>query len=474
MKEHVYFFSENESIASEDVLREDRHPRATGHGAGRPGACPSCPDSSSIPRSPPTSRNGSWSRSCGAFSRSWRTSPASASATPTTPCWSRSCSAPAWSSPPIRPCTTTGSPTATLPGFIKFVGENFARHEQQFLCRGSLEIEARIAELEKKDKDLAAHQAGDRRPGQGAGRLERRHRSGRNPSPMSCPCCRRASPAAAPTSSWSWPCKRISRMLALDEMNNQDTSLIIQPMVYGNYGKDSASGNFFTRNIVTGEAAAAGRVLPGGLRLHRRRGAGHQLHRPGPPGRLEKIARTVEDHFREIRSIRFTIENKKLWLIDQRAVMSKSTQSEIRTLLDLHSRKVVDDKFVVAAIKPQQLNEILHPIINPASVTKLKALPGRHRRRPGGGHRAGFLQHRGAAGRLQGGAAERGGHSPGPVPGRLLRRGREGHRGGQGRAVLRRRLLGARLGRRPAVRQGLPGEAGHEDPRQQGHDRRRP
>ena len=46
------------------------------------------------------------------------------------------------------------------------------------------------------------------------------------------------------------------------------------------------------------------------------------------------------------------------------------------TLLDLHSRKVVDDRHVVAAIKPQQLNEILHPIINPTSATKLKALKG--------------------------------------------------------------------------------------------------
>ena len=52
--------------------------------------------------------------------------------------------------------------------------------------------------------------------------------------------------------------KRVSHMLALDEMNNQDTALLIQPMVYGNYGKDSASGNFFTRNIVTGERKLQG------------------------------------------------------------------------------------------------------------------------------------------------------------------------------------------------------------------------
>jgi pyruvate,orthophosphate dikinase len=57
-------------------------------------------------------------------------------------------------------------------------------------------------------------------------------------------------------------------------------------------------------------------------------------------------------------------------------VMIKSTQAEIQTLLDLYNRKVVDDRYVVSTVKPQQLNEILHPVINPASVTKMKALEG--------------------------------------------------------------------------------------------------
>jgi len=47
-----------------------------------------------------------------------------------------------------------GLTESTLKGFIKFVGENFGKHEVQFLIRGNLEIEARIAELEERDKDL--------------------------------------------------------------------------------------------------------------------------------------------------------------------------------------------------------------------------------------------------------------------------------------------------------------------------------
>ncbi len=47
-------------------------------------------------------------------------------------------------------------------------------------------------------------------------------------------------------------------MLSLDELDDDDTALIIQPMVYGNYGKDSASGQFFTRDVVTGEDKLSG------------------------------------------------------------------------------------------------------------------------------------------------------------------------------------------------------------------------
>ena len=84
----------------------------------------------------------------------------------------------------------------------------------------------------------------------------------------------------------------------------------------------------------------------------------------------------MEDHFKEMRSIRFTVENKRLWLIDQRSVMTKSTQSDIRLLLDLYARKIVSDQYVVKQIKPGQLNEILHPIIDFTTVKGMPLLSG--------------------------------------------------------------------------------------------------
>jgi pyruvate,orthophosphate dikinase len=263
----------------------------------------------------------------------------------------------------------------TLPGFIKFVGENFGRHELQFLCRGSLEIEARIAELENRQKDLERIKSAiaqlDKELAADIGAKEREKSIN-----AILPLLPKGFCSGSAYQQMELALKRISHMLELDEMNNQDTALIVQPMVYGNYGKDSASGNFFTRNIVTGERRLHGEFYQEAFDSIGAKGQDINTIAPAYMSKLEKIARSIEDHFKEIRSIRFTIENKKLWIIDQRAVMSKSAQSEIRTLLDLHARKVVDDRYVVSGIKPQQLNEILHPIINPASVTKLKGLTG--------------------------------------------------------------------------------------------------
>ena len=268
-----------------------------------------------------------------------------------------------------------GLTEGTLPGFVKFVGANFAWHEVQFLCRGTLEVEARIAELEQRPKDVQrVKQAIDRLDGE----LSRKMDAGEREKSV------RATLPLLPQGFFSLGAydqmeialKRVSQMLALDEMNNQDTALLIQPMVYGNYGQDSASGNFFTRNIVTGERKLQGEFYQSAFDAIGSQGRDISTISKGYLSTLEKIARSVEDHFKEIRSIRFTIEKKKLWLIDQRTVMTKSTQSEIQTLLDLHNRKVVDARFVVSGVKPVQLNEILHPIINPASVTRLKGVPG--------------------------------------------------------------------------------------------------
>ena len=262
----------------------------------------------------------------------------------------------------------------TLAGFNKNVGENFGLHEQQFLTRGSLEIEMAIAELEGKDKDAAALKTAIKELDAA---LEsdadaRTRRAGLTRYKAMLP----DGYFVNPIDQLSMALRRISHLLAINDQNQQDTALLIQPMTYGNYGKDSFFGQFYTRNIVTGDSEIQGEFFSGKFNAIGTKGSDITEVAKSYHTELEKIGRAVEDHFREIRSIRFTVENKRLWLIDQRSVMSKSTQADIRLLLDLHKRKIVDDKYVVTQIKPGQLNEILHPIIDFSTVKGLTCLTG--------------------------------------------------------------------------------------------------
>ena len=262
----------------------------------------------------------------------------------------------------------------TLPGFNRFVGENFGWHELQFLTRGSLEIEMAIAELENKEKEAKSlKQAIKELDTELSSEMDAKKRK------ASIERYKAMLPKGYfmdPFDQLEIALKRISHLLAITDQNQEDTGLLIQPMVYGNYGKDSSNGQFYTRNIVTGDKEIQGEYFQNKFNAIGTSGSNIANFSKNYHAELEKIAHKVEDHFKEIRAIRFTVENKRLWLIDQRSVMTKSTQADIRLLLDLHARKVVDDRYVVQQIKPGQLNEILHPIIDFTTVKGMPILTG--------------------------------------------------------------------------------------------------
>jgi pyruvate,orthophosphate dikinase len=262
----------------------------------------------------------------------------------------------------------------TLTGFNHYVGENFGWHELQFLARGSLEIEIAIAEFENKEKEVKSlKQALKDLDAELDSEMDAKKRK------SSVARYRDMLPDGYfddPFDQLEIALKRISHLLSLSDQNQEDTALIIQPMVYGNYGKDSLNGQFYTRNIVTGDKEIQGEFFQNKFNAIGTSGSDIADIAKSYHSELEKISRAVEDHFLDIRSIRFTVENKRLWLIDQRSVMTKSTQADIRLLLDLHARKIVDDEYVVKQIKPGQLNEILHPIIDFTSVKGLPCLTG--------------------------------------------------------------------------------------------------
>jgi len=262
----------------------------------------------------------------------------------------------------------------TLPGFTDFVGEDFGYHEILFQIKGYLQIELKIAELQNKQSDIKSLT-------KEITEITKNINSDIKADKIKKLLIeyKKLIPADFYSDVYKQleiVLKRISLMLSLDELDDDDAALIVQPMVYGNYGKNSASGEFFTRDIVTGENVLTGWFEQNKFNSIETKGKDIKKIEPSVLKDLIKIARTVEDHFKEIRTIRFTIENGKVWLIDQRPLMSKSTQSDIKTLLDLYNRKVITKDYLINAIKPEQLNEILHPIINPNSVKKFNKITG--------------------------------------------------------------------------------------------------
>lgn len=259
---------------------------------------------------------------------------------------------------------------SVIPGFAKWVGDTFAAHEVLFMVRGILKIEEQIATLQEDQEKLKLYK-------DLLVKLNKEIDSD-HPEKSALEYMDFYAPYVpsdffeSADGQLMITLRELSKLLALDSQNDNDTALMVQPMVYGNYGKDSCSGAFYSRNIVTGEKKLQGEFYR--EKFNEIGATGQEIEKIGAEHlkQLQKIAWTLEDRFKEIRQIRFTVEKGKLWLIEQRPVDQKSTQADIKLLLDLAKRKIIDEAYAVKAIQPPRLNEILHPIIDTAAI---KGLP---------------------------------------------------------------------------------------------------
>jgi pyruvate,orthophosphate dikinase len=262
----------------------------------------------------------------------------------------------------------------TLQGFSKMVGSEFSNNELFFMVKGLLIVEDKILKIEEKEKESKNINSiidfinGKINKSVSEKDLDKLYEMVKGILPDSF--------FEDAYEQLDYAISRVSYLLKIDEMNDNDTAIGVSAMVYGNTGNKSCSGSFYTRNIINGDKVLFGEYFQDTFDFTGSKGK--EITKIEKPNfvKLDKIARTVEDHFKEIRHIRFTIENNKLWLVDQRDVLNKSVKSEIITLLDLHERKLIDDKYFLNALKPEQLNEILHPIIDITSTKSFKKLSG--------------------------------------------------------------------------------------------------
>ncbi len=156
---------------------------------------------------------------------------------------------------------------------------------------------------------------------------------------------------------------------------DDNVSIMVQAMVFGNMSENDLVGVFHTRNIITGEAQLSGYYQKKAYTLKERENEINTL--PATYlGELQKLAKLLESRFHELRQVKFIIEKGKLWLINQTSEDKKSTQSHIRTLLDLYRDGFVKGDWLIKQIPPGQLASLLHPIVDMESVKSIPSVSG--------------------------------------------------------------------------------------------------
>ncbi len=165
------------------------------------------------------------------------------------------------------------------------------------------------------------------------------------------------------------------------------TAVNVQAMVFGNMGKDSGTGVAFTRNPSTGEKELYGEYLLNAQGEDVVAG----IRTPNPISQLKKelpqvydefasIAGLLEQHYRDMQDCEFTIERGKLWMLQTRTG-KRSGAAAVRVAVEMVSEKLIDRATAVQRVTPEQLDQLLHPTVDPKTkatvlATGLPASPG--------------------------------------------------------------------------------------------------
>lgn len=254
----------------------------------------------------------------------------------------------------------------TIDGFSSFVGEAFAYHEYNNLLQKIIELELFTgADTGRTGKLKTFHKA-----------LEIAKTKAATLAAMKK--YREVFPESVYTGAYQQLMYVINLFRTVLETNttSDDSALLIQTMVFGNFNDKSCFGSYFTHDVISGENVLMGEFFT--QAFDERVKAGTPVGKMGPVilKRLVEIGQQLERRFKEIRRVRFTVENGQLWIIDQQPAANKSTQAEIKSLFDLLNERVVDEEYVIKAIKPGRLSEILHPALDPLSVKKFPRVSG--------------------------------------------------------------------------------------------------
>jgi len=182
----------------------------------------------------------------------------------------------------------------------------------------------------------------------------------------------------------SWNGKRAVSYRKIEGIPDEwGTAVNVQAMVFGNMGSDSATGVAFTRNPGNGEnkfygeylVNAQGEDVVAGIRTpapvnesskseHNKDLESLEKRMPKIYKELYGIQRKLEKHYHDMQDIEFTIEKSRLWMLQCR-VGKRNGPAAVRMAVDMLKEKLINKEEAVMRVTPQQLDELLHPIIDP-------------------------------------------------------------------------------------------------------------
>ena len=167
------------------------------------------------------------------------------------------------------------------------------------------------------------------------------------------------------------------------------TAVNIQAMVFGNMGEDCATGVAFTRNPSTGENEFYGEFLvnaqgedvvagirtPQHLTLAGKNANNSKLPAmeevmPAVLAELYRVRRVLEDHYRDMQDIEFTVQRGKLWMLQTRAG-KRTAQAALKIAVSLVEEGVIERDEAVLRIEPASLDQLLHPTLDPRAKTQI-------------------------------------------------------------------------------------------------------
>ncbi len=201
----------------------------------------------------------------------------------------------------------------------------------------------------------------------------------------------------------SWNGKRAIAYRRIEKIpDDWGTAVNVQSMVFGNMGETSATGVAFSRNPASGDNKfygewlinAQGEDVVAGIRtpnpLNEATKTEHNKHlqsletaMPEVYVELDGIRKRLEEHFHDMQDIEFTIQEGHLWMLQCR-IGKRTGIAALQMAMDMLSEGMIGEKEAVMRVSPAQLDEILHPILDPASEKKTEVLAKGLPASPGG------------------------------------------------------------------------------------------